>query len=502
MISDLFFGKIWIGWVGGLYIIISVALFCIEEYKPFYVQIVSLYLVLAILISCIYATFLSCELLVCLIKRRNGFSLVLKNMKPNMVVQVANYFVKFVSVFLFFVSITFLAALYEKFATDKHNMQSWIDIKDIYKVSMSDVGQDYDLSIEVELHKKITDLYQHLITENNAFFMDADDIYAMEVYGVDYPLTGLVTNGYSTHITVSPNYFQFNPIFTSEGIPIEQELVYADNVLNILVPESLSSIYDELNKQFLNYFEFYRYRIYENVYSDASNDSWNPSRQKDLEVNIIPVKTGQLYFTLSPDIRQNDNNKVLDPVVVVYTDNFHPSSTFTKTSRCLYFEYDDNHKKTPNDYLAEIVDMDDFVFASSVWKDVSDRVTQLRRNYAVTILLTIFIILGYFVTSFSLFSNYFMRNRYAVTIKTLWGYSIYRRYCSAFVILFTPTLLAILLFLFAVTSKLSRLFPTISLQETILVGMFVVGIDIAYFVIIEKILSKKSMNSILKGDVS
>ena len=221
-----------------------------------------------------------------------------------------------------------------------------------------------------------------------------------------------------------------------------------------------------------------------------------------MEVNIIPVKTGQLYFTLSPDIRQNDNNKVLDPVVVVYTDNFHPSSTFTKTSRCLYFEYDDNHKKTPNDYLAEIVDMDDFVFASSVWKDVSDRVTQLRRNYAVTILLTIFIILGYFVTSFSLFSNYFMRNRYAVTIKTLWGYSIYRRYCSAFVILFTPTLLAILLFLFAVTSKLSRLFPTISLQETILVGMFVVGIDIAYFVIIEKILSKKSMNSILKGDVS
>ena len=56
--------------------------------------------------------------------------------------------------------------------------------------------------------------------------------------------------------------------------------------------------------------------------------------------------------------------------------------------------------------------------------------------------------------------------------------------------------------LFRSTSKLSRLFPTISLQETILVGMFVVGIDIAYFVIIEKILSKKSMNSILKGDVS
>ena len=30
----------------------------------------------------------------------------------------------------------------------------------------------YDLGIEVELHKSITDLYQHLTVENNAFFMD------------------------------------------------------------------------------------------------------------------------------------------------------------------------------------------------------------------------------------------------------------------------------------------------------------------------------------------
>lgn len=502
IISDLFFGKTWIGIVGGLYIILSIVLLSIDVYRPFYMQIVTLYLVLSILISCIYAIFLSCELLVYLIKRRNKLSLALKGMKPNIIVQMANYFVKLVSVLLLFVAITFLVVLYEKFATEKHNMQSWIDVKDIYKVSMSDVGQDYDLSIEVELHKKITDLYQHLTAENNAFFMDADDIYAMEVYGVDYPLTGLVTNGFSTHITVSPNYFQFNPIFTSEGIPIEQELIYADNVLNILVPESLSSIYDELKEQFLDYFEFYRFGIYENVYSDASNDLWNPSRQKDLEVNIIPVKTGQSYFTLSPDIRQDDGNKILDPVVVVYTDNFHPSSTFTKTSRCLYFQYDDSHEMAPNDYLAEIVGMDDFVFASSVWKDVFDRVSQLQRNYFTTIFLAIFIIFGYFVTSFSLFANYFMRNRYAVTIKTLWGFGVYRRYCSACVMLFSPTLLAIFLFVLVATSRLARLFPTISLQGIILVDMFVVGIDILYFVFMEKILSKKSMNSILKGEAS
>ncbi len=500
--SDIFFGKTWIGIVGGLYVILSIVLLCIDTYRSFYVQIVTLYLGLSLLISCIYAIFLSCVLLVYLNKRRNKLSLELKGMKPDVLIQAANYFVKFVSVLLLFVTIILLVELYEKLTTEKHNMQSWIDAKDIYKISMSDVGQDYDLGIEVELHKSITDLYQHLTVENNAFFMDADDIYAMEVHGVDYPLTGLVTNGFSTHITVSPNYFQFNPIYTSEGTPAEQKLIYADNVLNILVPETLFSIYDELNERFLDYFEFYRFRIYENVYSDASNDLWNPSKQKDLEVNIIPVKTGQLYFTLSPNIKQDNGNKILDPVVVVYTDNFHPSSVFTKTSRCLYFQYDDSQEIAPNDYLAKIVGIDNFVYATSVWKSVSDRVTQLQRNCATTIFLAIFVFFGYFVTSFSLFANYFLRNRYVVTIKTLWGFDVYRQYYSVFVMLFSPTLLAIFLFVPIAASRLARLFPSISFHGIILIDTLVVGIDLIYFVLMEKNLIKKSMNSILKGEVT
>lgn len=502
IISDIFFGKTWLGIVGGLYIILSIVLFCSDVYRPFYMQIVSFYMTLSILISCIYAIFLGCVLMVYLVIRRNKLSLALKGMKPNIIIQIANYSVKLISVLLLIVAVTFLVSLYEQFTTEKHNMQSWIGAKDIYKISMNDVGQESDLTIEVELHKKVTSLYQHLIAENSAFFMDADDIYAMEVFGVDYPLTGLVTNGYSTHITVSPNYFRFNPIFTSEGVPIEQKLIYSDNVLNLLVPESLSSIYDELNEQFLDYFDFYRFRVYEKIYSDASNDLWNPSRQEELEINIIPVKTGQLYFTLSPDIRQDTGNKILDPVVVVYTDNFHPSSTFTKTSRCLYFQYDDSQNIPPNDYLAEIVGMDGFVFASSVWKNAAGRVSQLQRNYFVTAFLAIFIILGYLVTSFSLFSNYFMRNQYAITIKTLWGFSVYRRYISAFVILFTPTLFALFLFTLITTSRLARLFPILSIQGIILVSVLLVGIDILYFVFMEKILRKKSMNSILKGEVS
>lgn len=499
IISDLFFGKTWAGIVGGYGIILSIIVFFMNRYRPFYIQIAIIYLGLALLLSFVYTIFFGCILLIYMLKQKQ-LALALRGMRPNNIVQVTNYCVKLVSVILLFVAFTYLVALYEQYTTEKINMQSWIDAKDIYKISMSDVGQDYDISIEVELHKKVSELYQHLTVENNAFFMDADDVYAMEVYGVDYPLTGLVTNGFSTHITVSPNYFILNPIYTIDGIPVEQEIIYSDNVINILVPESLSDIYEEIKAYFLDYFEFYRFEIYENIYSDAPNDLWNPSGENELEVNIIPVKTGQFFFTLSPDIRQEAGNKILDPVVVVYTNNFHPSSTFTKTSRCLYFQYDDNQDMTPNEYLAEIVGMEGFVYAHSVWEDVADRVSQLERNCSVAVLLTIFIIGGYLVTSYCLVANYFARNRYIVTIKTLWGYSIHRCYYSAFVMLFSPTLLAILLFVLIAKTRLVRLFPTFSLQGIIFISAVMIGIDILYFVFVEKILNKKSLNRVLKGD--
>lgn len=502
VISGVLCEKICLGSIGGLYIILSLVLLTNNIYRSFYLQIVCIFGGIFIILSCVYFLILSFVISIYLITKRNKIPLSLKGMKPHFIVQIGNCCVKFASALLFIMAITFLIALYEQFITERKNMQNWVDAQNVYKVSMNDVGQELDLAIEVELHKKITSLYQHLVQENNAFFMDADDIYAMEVYGENYPLTGLVTNGYSTHITVSPNYFNYNPIVTSENMPVEEKLIFSDNVLNLLVPESLYSIHEELNERFLEYFDFYRFEVYERVYSDTSNDLWNPSKQDELQINIIPVKNGQYYFTFSPNIRQDEYNRILDPVVVVYTDNFHPSITFTKASRCLFFQYDNIENMKANDYLAEIVGMDDFVFASSVWNKMSERVLQFQRNYIATIFLTLFIVLGYLITSFSLFSNYFIRNCYSFTIKVLWGFSIFRRYSSAFVLLFMPTLMALFLFILIKASRLARLFPAVSVQELLQIGIFLIGIDGLYFVIMEKSLRKKSMNCILKGEVS
>lgn len=491
---DLFSAKIWVGVVSLLYITLSIFLLGSDVYRPFYTQVAVIFLAASILLFLTYALILSCILSIYLIIKRNKLLLFFKGLKPYIVVQIAGCCVKFVSVALLMVAFSFLGELYGQFSVENRNIKNWEGVENIYKVSMNDIGQGADIAIEVELHEKVTNLYNRLTTDNNAFFMDANDIYAMEVLGENYPLTGLLTNGYHTHITVSPNYFHFNPIFTSEGIPVEQKLIFSESVLNLLVPESLSSIHDQLNEQFLDYFDFYRFRIFEQVYRDVAGDSWSSPRQEKLAINIIPVKNDQFYFTFSSDIRKHTGNKILDPVVVVYTGNFHPSSTFTKASRCLFFQYDNSQYLTPDAYLAEIVGMNGFVFASSVWTDVTDKVSQFRSMCIGAAFLLLFIFGGYLVINFILLCNYFVRSRYSIAVKDLHRCGSIRRFSTIFTMLLLPVLLALLVFMLVPLSAFVRFLPSFSLQIIFVVGMFLVVVDIIYFVFMEQFLTRKSVN--------
>lgn len=185
VISDMFFEKTCLGIIGGLYVILSIVFLCSDLYRPFYVQAAMICLFFVIVFSCIYTIFLSLILLVYLVIRTSKTSLTSEGGKSDIIVQTANYCVKSLSVLFLFISVAFLTAVYTQFTTEKHNLQGLVGAENLYKVSMNDVGQETDLSIEVALHKKVADLYQHLTAENSAFFMDADDIYAMEISGMD-----------------------------------------------------------------------------------------------------------------------------------------------------------------------------------------------------------------------------------------------------------------------------------------------------------------------------
>ena len=406
-IAKLLWDKTWLLITIGVYAILCSMFFLKKELQPFYIQISILYFIGSIFITSIYIVF-SCMIIFilnCMFKREKNT--INQNKRKSGTLRITNYLHKFACVFFILISVSILIQLSDSFLQETINLSSWKNTNNLYRVEMKYVGQDDDITIEVELDKKISDLYQKLTKDNDAFFMDDNNINTMEFFGVNYPLTGLVTDGFATHITVSPNYFHMNPIVTIKGNPVERELVFSDYTLNILVPEAYSSLHDEICDYFLEYFDYNRYQIYESIYKDVPNETWTPSTNEPLKVNLIYVKNNQQYFTYSADTRKKEGNMIQDPVVVVYTDNFHPNYILNTASRCLYFKYDENQMKSVDEYLAENIGMEDFLDATSIQKEHMKQVSKSRNSFFISVFVIAFLLFGYTVIDARIYQNLF-----------------------------------------------------------------------------------------------
>ena len=496
LLIKLSFDKNWIIAVALLMFIVGLMTLLSKSYREFWFSFNLIFLGVLVVLGALYAVLTS--VIIAVISFRNDkLYLAIKGERSYKCFQFSLSIIKGLLVFLFITTIALSMQSTNQLITEMKNKRNWESAKDIYRISMNYIGQDSDLEMEVELQKKVEKMYKILERDNNAFFMDATDIYTLEMLGEDFPLTGLVTNGWNTHITVSPNYFCYNPIYSCEDVSVENKIKYDQNILNILVPESLSSKIPELEKQFLEYFYFYRIGIFENVYSQAINDQWNPIADDNLKINIIQVKDNQSYFTFSPYIRKENGNKIIDPVVVVYTDNFHPSSTFSKASRCLYFKYDGNNDEC-NDYLEKILGMKGFIYADSIYSEISDRIVQARHNLIFGFLVTAFSVFGLFVLCHCLIANYVVMNRKAICTKGISGFGILQQFRQAFVLSILPTVLSILLFW-----SIKRLYPinifSLASVKYLLHGTIIIILnEILAFLSIIKYEKKKIMKGFLK----
>jgi len=292
-------------------------------------------------------------------------------------------------------SVSFFCTSMEKTIAECNKIYKCRNMDNIYRIVMNYMGQDCSLEKEVEIQNLANKAYIELTKQNYGFLMDADSIHMCDVLGCDSELNGLYSeNGQETHITITPNYLRFNPIMTLNGESVEKMIDYDENVLNILVPEKYMSKENELIKQFSDYLSFNRFQIYERVYKNSSNNIWNPKEEQSL-VNIIPIKNGQAFYTFTDIIRNEENNSIVDPVSVVYTNNFHPSYILGEASRVLYFQYDDNVKENIDSYLSKIVGVKGFIKAESIYKE---KLLNLRRfviDSMLSFLWLVLIILSY-----------------------------------------------------------------------------------------------------------
>lgn len=289
----------------------------------------------------------------------------------------------------FMCTLSYLPTVYNEYKTAAYNNKQFQPLKNIYRLGINDIGEASSLEFEVELYEPALKLYNYLSENNTAFFADADYLKAIEYYNADVPLNGLVNDGYRTHITVGANYFKRNPINTIKGNSVLDEIVLSDNTLNVIVPEKYTALSDELEQYFLELFDFRKNQIYNNVYQDIDPENSYNASSDPLKVNMIYTKNDQSYFLFSPIICKNSGNSITDPVVVVFTNNVHPSSMLSKMTRCFYFEYND--EKSINDYLYGITETQNFVYPISISNEALESLNVNRYNfiYCICILLTL-----------------------------------------------------------------------------------------------------------------
>lgn len=295
-------------------------------------------------------------------------------------------------IFLCTVSISRASFVVQRVCVGGKNLLHCRNYSNVYKVVMNNIGQDQSLEKENEIGEYAEKAYKELTQKQKGFFIDSNDVACNDLMGFEIEQDGLVHDGCSTHITVSPNFYKINPIFASDGEPVESKIDYDENTINLAVPEKYMRLKDKLVEQFTNYLNFNRFLIGERVYREASNETWNPNKGP-LSVNIIPVKDGQSYYTFDDSVRRDENNAIADAVAVIYTDNFHPSYILFITSSALFFQYDD--EQAVDDYLDEIAGIKGFIRADSVYRTAKNDFELDLLDFAVALLLLAINVLGF-----------------------------------------------------------------------------------------------------------
>lgn len=222
------------------------------------------------------------------------------------------------------------------------------EYKNIYKTVVQYSGENDSTSKYLEIAERSAELIPLLEENVNAFVMEAYNYQAIdddgtplyEMNGLDYPVE-IDPAGHC--IRVSRNYFQFNPIETVDGNDLVDQIIYDDLTLNILVPEQYMDMEEQIIAAYREQFYFEKVQATNDYNEMAGIETMLDISEESLNINIIYVKDGQSYFTFRSDCAATTDNRIVDPVVMIYTSNIHCNYAHSIVSQWLYFYSDEEN---------------------------------------------------------------------------------------------------------------------------------------------------------------
>ena len=427
------------------------------------------------------------------LKRSNSISLV-KGKKPYLAMQLFNHALKITFTFFFLIIFNFSSITLREMNLRLDHLSYWDIARNVYQVNVTNVGQlRDDFAIERGYSERKVAFYDAMSEYYTGFMMSTGDIGWLDDEFMFFnemdlgPAIAFSPN--SRHrITISPNFLILNPIEAFNGEAIIEQIIFDDDILNILVPERLMYYEEEIVELYLE--EFYSQKvIVSNIYNRALDLELNETPIESLSINIIYVRDEQYYFSFDPSIRPETGGRILDPIAVIYTGNLDPSFLSAKMTTSFYFQTD-----AINAYDEILLHLVYFGLESAIPRvsavfDQNGRlIMELQGQLIRLVGFMIALVVASLTVTYNLMVNYFERNKFKLFLKGTLGYSPLQRN-KYFIISFL-----------GYTIPLVFIIGSLSNVRIFLIGLIFLTIDVAVALVFEKHLQKKSFAEIMKGE--
>lgn len=442
--------------------------------KIYFLMFAFVYLLVGVIVS---ASIISIS------KFENNISMM-KGKKPYRIVSLVNWGLRLSFLCALLFGIVDLKENVSVLNDQNETINIWENTKNIYAIALKYVGDSRDSQ------RRLANFYMDLDNEG-ALLIDAQNYELVEdnmhVYDYNSPGERSLYEANGKSITVNENYLRKNPVMINGNKEsVFEQLIFDENVENVLVPTQLKKYEKQLYKSYLEDFYFQKVEV-QNIYENGINTS----SIDELMLNIIYIDDGYACFPYNDNIgEQEKSGLIVDPVIKIYTKNIDISYAQSFLSRCVFFSYDGNDAYShilpsiqKNGVSSEIQSVD------SIYAIKGEAMARLalRRRY---LSLVVVIIMGiFFTTSYLLTSSYFEKNQYQFYIKKINGFTLKQRIGYFLIKVIGVNLIVVL-----IVSKFLNQYLVIP------IGLMILAIDILLVLVISNINDTKNFNKIIKGE--
>lgn len=307
-------------------------------------------------------------------------------------------------------------------------------------------------------------LYSYLNQKFHAIYIDSD-LYTEDSLEIN------AGNNIIKYITVNPNYLNKYPILDTEGNKIE---INEENEHTVfLVPEQYKEK-EDFNLEYFTSVREDRYKLHRDFYNQTD-------KAKSTKIDFIYMKSGQEVFSMNPDVMQNNNNNIVDPIIQVMTEGnaLVPDIHYTSSSnQTLFIKLINNDSElTYKQLLPKLQEQklnDNFPYLVQSNEVILSEINDLKLE-AKTI--GYFLIFMFLILIILLLQNIYLqfeRNKFEFFLKKAFGHTFVGKYKKVLLLLLLTDLLEFIGGIFLIDSSFFIIFIIKVLIELGLVILLII----------------------------